>query len=231
MEYNTKRESFPDTIFAGMFGFDAAELLQATESAEERKAPQGLRLRTWRRDVLRAPGARAPQYARAGAAVCAGRARRGRREPIARVDLRLVGCGGRAGLAPARWRDPLPMALPAGRRRGRLRRSSCIVSTCDRGSSPTAARRSRSCSARAVSSRGRAIRCERRLLNVVEEMAIASGVAVPPVYMLDGEDGINAFAAGCSPNEAVIAVTRGALRDALARRAAGRDRRTSSATS
>ena len=40
MEYNTRRESFPDTIFAGMFGFSAAELLQATESAEERKAPQ-----------------------------------------------------------------------------------------------------------------------------------------------------------------------------------------------
>ncbi|HEX5612674.1 MAG TPA: LemA family protein [Burkholderiales bacterium] len=40
MEYNTRRESFPDTIFAGMFGFAAAELLQATESAEERKAPQ-----------------------------------------------------------------------------------------------------------------------------------------------------------------------------------------------
>jgi LemA protein len=40
MEYNTKRESFPDTIFAGMFGFSAAEQLQATESAEERKAPQ-----------------------------------------------------------------------------------------------------------------------------------------------------------------------------------------------
>jgi LemA protein len=40
MEYNTKRESFPDTLFAGMFGFGPAELLQATESAEERKAPQ-----------------------------------------------------------------------------------------------------------------------------------------------------------------------------------------------
>jgi LemA protein len=39
MSYNTKRESFPETIFAGMFGFKAAELLQATESAEERKAP------------------------------------------------------------------------------------------------------------------------------------------------------------------------------------------------
>jgi LemA protein len=40
MEYNTKRESFPDNFFAGMFGFMPAELLQATESAEERKAPQ-----------------------------------------------------------------------------------------------------------------------------------------------------------------------------------------------
>jgi LemA protein len=40
MAYNTQRESFPGNIFAGMFGFTAAELLQATESAEERKAPQ-----------------------------------------------------------------------------------------------------------------------------------------------------------------------------------------------
>ena len=40
MEYNTKRESFPDTIFAGMFGFKEATLLEATESAEERKAPK-----------------------------------------------------------------------------------------------------------------------------------------------------------------------------------------------
>jgi LemA protein len=40
MEYNTKRESFPDNLVAGMFGFGAAELLQTTESAEERKAPK-----------------------------------------------------------------------------------------------------------------------------------------------------------------------------------------------
>jgi LemA protein len=40
MEYNTKRESFPDNIFAGMFGFTAAELLQSTDSPEERKAPK-----------------------------------------------------------------------------------------------------------------------------------------------------------------------------------------------
>jgi len=40
MEYNTKRESFPDNVFAGMFGFTAAELLQSTEAPEERKAPK-----------------------------------------------------------------------------------------------------------------------------------------------------------------------------------------------
>ena len=40
MEYNTRRESFPDSIFAGTFGFAPAELLQATESAEERRAPK-----------------------------------------------------------------------------------------------------------------------------------------------------------------------------------------------
>ena len=52
---------------------------------------------------------------------------------------------------------------------------------------------------------------ERRLLNVVEEMAIASGVRVPKVYVLDGEGAINAFAAGRDVSSAVIGVTRGAL--------------------
>ncbi|SCZ66966.1 M48 family metallopeptidase [Thiohalomonas denitrificans] len=52
---------------------------------------------------------------------------------------------------------------------------------------------------------------ERRLLNVVDEMAIASGVPVPQVFVLDQEHGINAFAAGSSPNEAAVAVTRGTL--------------------
>jgi len=50
----------------------------------------------------------------------------------------------------------------------------------------------------------------RRLLNVVEEMAIASGLPVPPVYILD-QSGINAFAAGFSPSDTVIGVTRGAI--------------------
>jgi Zn-dependent protease with chaperone function len=52
---------------------------------------------------------------------------------------------------------------------------------------------------------------ERRLLNVVEEMAIASGVRIPGVYVMDGEQGINAFAAGWNVSAAVVAVTRGTL--------------------
>lgn len=52
---------------------------------------------------------------------------------------------------------------------------------------------------------------ERRLRNVVEEMAIASGVPVPPVYVLPEEKGINAFAAGFTPADAVVAVTYGTM--------------------
>jgi Zn-dependent protease with chaperone function len=51
----------------------------------------------------------------------------------------------------------------------------------------------------------------RRLRNVVEEIAIASGVPVPKIYVLEREAGINAFAAGYAPSDAAIAVTRGAL--------------------
>ncbi|HUL53671.1 MAG TPA: M48 family metallopeptidase [Opitutaceae bacterium] len=52
---------------------------------------------------------------------------------------------------------------------------------------------------------------ERRLLNVVEEMAIAAGVPIPAVYVLDDEAGLNAFAAGLTTSDAVVAVTRGTM--------------------
>lgn len=55
-------------------------------------------------------------------------------------------------------------------------------------------------------------RGERRLINVVEEISLASGVPVPQVYLLDREKGINAFAAGYSPNDAVVAVTPNCLK-------------------
>lgn len=51
----------------------------------------------------------------------------------------------------------------------------------------------------------------RKLLNVVQEMAIASGTPAPPVYVLANETGINAFAAGFSPRDAVIGVTQGTI--------------------
>lgn len=51
----------------------------------------------------------------------------------------------------------------------------------------------------------------RRLRNVVEEVSIASGVAVPEIYVLEKESAINAFAAGFAPGDAAIAVTRGTL--------------------
>ncbi|MGI9247504.1 MAG: M48 family metallopeptidase [Woeseiaceae bacterium] len=51
----------------------------------------------------------------------------------------------------------------------------------------------------------------RRLRNVVEEMSIASGVPVPEIYVLEEESSINAFAAGYTPSDAAVAVTRGTL--------------------
>lgn len=52
---------------------------------------------------------------------------------------------------------------------------------------------------------------ERKILNIVEEMAIASGTPVPPVYLIE-DDAINAFAAGHNPQDAVIGITRGCIR-------------------
>lgn len=53
---------------------------------------------------------------------------------------------------------------------------------------------------------------ERKILNVVEEMAIASGSPVPPVYLME-EQSINAFAAGYKPRDAVIGITRGCIQE------------------
>lgn len=53
---------------------------------------------------------------------------------------------------------------------------------------------------------------ERRLLNIVEEMSLASGLPVPAVWVLEDEEGINAFAAGHTPADAVVGVTRGCMR-------------------
>ena len=52
---------------------------------------------------------------------------------------------------------------------------------------------------------------EKQLMNVIDEMALASGIAAPTAYVLDQEQGMNAFAAGDNPTNAVVAVTRGCL--------------------
>jgi len=52
----------------------------------------------------------------------------------------------------------------------------------------------------------------RKLLNVVEEMAIAAGIPVPQVFVLQDEEAINAFAAGYSTSDAIIGVTRGCMK-------------------
>lgn len=52
---------------------------------------------------------------------------------------------------------------------------------------------------------------ERRAQNIVQEIALAANMPVPPLYVLDEERGINAFAAGVSPGDAVVAITRGAM--------------------
>ena len=52
---------------------------------------------------------------------------------------------------------------------------------------------------------------ERRLINIVEEMSIASGTPVPALYVMDHETGINAFVAGLNQQDTVLVVTKGAL--------------------
>jgi Zn-dependent protease with chaperone function/uncharacterized tellurite resistance protein B-like protein len=54
---------------------------------------------------------------------------------------------------------------------------------------------------------------ERQLLNVVEEMSIASGIAMPNLYVMERERGINAFVAGLNQSDAVLVVTNGAMRE------------------
>lgn len=52
---------------------------------------------------------------------------------------------------------------------------------------------------------------ERRAQNIVQELSLAANMPVPPLYILDDERGINAFAAGVTPSNAVVAITRGAM--------------------
>jgi Zn-dependent protease with chaperone function len=113
---------------------------------------------------------------------------------------------GRAPRSPTLWRPPLLAAVSLG-----------VLLVILAGSAQRMMRLSSGGQAVALLLGGRLVDprttdlAERRLLNVVEEMALASGVPTPPVYVLDRERSINAFAAGHDGSDAVIGVSRGCL--------------------
>ena len=200
MGYNNQREMFPGSIIAGMFNFTPAQLLEI-EKAEAREAPKVSFTSDCSHGFLRPPGSRASHDALAPGRVPgfrrAGR-RRGRR-------------GGRLRhrFGPIRGSSPVKAVVAEAA-------SWCSASSC--GASLFKTLSLRAGGGRVARSLG-GTRIERstgdialkRLHNVVEEMSIASGVTMPEVYVLENEDGINAFAAGNSPADAAIAVTRGAI--------------------
>lgn len=119
--------------------------------------------------------------------------------------LALVALGGASG-ATSWWRPDVLMGT------GALAGGSILVGGLVRHSQLSAGGEAVALSlgARRVVGGAAAGPRERVFLNVVEEMAIASGMPVPACYVME-EDGINAFAAGNTPADSVIAVTRGAL--------------------
>ena len=112
------------------------------------------------------------------------------------------------GEAPFQWWDPGLLALVAAGVVGTVGIASGVRTLTLRSGGPAVAEMM---GGRVVSAET-AVPDERRLYNVVEEMALASGVPVPVVYVLPDEPAINAFAAGDGLEDAVVAVTDGALR-------------------
>ena len=150
---------------------------------------------------------RAPQHQVAGGDVRAGGDWHRRHDDGRDGDAQWrVRSSGRDGFAPAMT---FPMGAAARRGRGGARADRRRQPVQDRPACRRrhGRRRAAGWAARFIPNTTDPV--ERRLLNVVEEMALASGVPVPPVFLLDDEEGINAFAAGFSPSDAVIGVTRG----------------------
>ena len=220
MTYNNARETFPSNIAAGMFGFQPAQPLDIAEAGGARSAESELHLTAgWRRrrsrsGFLLTSGSRARPDALAGFRVhrrVAGR-RAGARFRVVYVScrpqrrLRLQRAGLRGG-QPARQVVLCTLLVM-----GVLGLASLYKSMELRGGGGVVAR---SLGGVLVSSDTTDLK-RKRLLNVVEEMAIASGVPMPEVYVLEQEPGINAFAAGHTPANAAVTVTQGAL-DRLSR--------------
>ena len=204
MSYNNQREMFPGSVVAGMFNFAAGAAARSRQARGARSAESQLHL------TSRATGV--DFYARQEAA------RRTTRWLVLGflVSVVLVVAGGRRRACSSLLGAADPGSFAA---RGAADHSRTLVvlaiicgASLFKTLQPALGRRRGGALARRHARRAqtRAIRRCERLHNVVEEMAIASGVPMPEVYVLEHEDGINAFAAGHTPADAAIAVTRGA---------------------
>jgi hypothetical protein len=210
MAYNTQREVFPSSIIASTFQFTAAELFVI--EAGTTRADEGF--------VRVKRGGRAHGFFRTS-----GQARKNTKVLVVYFVIAVACIIASVYLASllifygSQWRqqpgDPAP-------------NSSCGMPSCS--STPRSARscrrpgqplqdrrlgqgrqRRRRIARRTARQSQHDHPDERKLRNVIEEMAIAAGVPVPKIYVLDDENGINAFAAGHTPDDAAIGVTRGCL--------------------
>ena len=234
MIYNTTRETFPNVIFAGMFGFLAGAALPDRGRRRARGAQGQLHLRklsavslrpsrvcrslkadssplSWTSSRPRNTPASAPR----GSSCCSASPSSAPFAPATRaVDAAFRGrhAGTARHVATPRlgtrqWFDPQILAGVAVGTLVVIGFGSLYKWSQFRAGGSAVAE---GVGARRVDSHTTDLN-ERRLLNVVEEMAIASGVPIPAVYVLDDEPGLNAFAAGLTTSDAVVTVTRGTL--------------------
>eukprot|EP00752_Nemacystus_decipiens_P010739 g9561.t1 len=195
-QYQEYKQQFPPVIIANIFGFDDAEYLEAIEAEEQREAPKQDKAR-------KNTGYLVGLFALAVAGIT-----------LLIYGLVLIlmlssqGSQSQSGSAapPVPYVEAFVMTLV-----GVL----VVVGGCSLYK--IASLRSGGGESVARMMGGRLIQPhtgdldERKVMNVVEEMALASGTPVPPVYVMEGENAINAFAAGYSPDKAVIGITRGAI--------------------
>ena len=210
MAYNNRREVFPSSVVAGMFNFAAAALLEITEPAK-REAPKVSVLNFFERQDAGPAPVPAP-----GAPVRAGRAgdRRGRGRGRCWPSSAASSEGQGALATPARsWLATVVTLGVIGCaslfRIASLRTGGAAVAQ-QLGATPVP--------------EDTTDFNLRRLRNVVEEIAIASGVPVPQIFVLEDESAINAFAAGYAPSDAGDHRHPRRAQPAQPRRAAGRDR-------
>jgi Zn-dependent protease with chaperone function len=126
------------------------------------------------------------------------------------IDTRAAPFGSIVRLLARTWQYLVPSGLVRGAAAGLAATMLAAAFWKLRAIAPGGAAVARMLDAREIIA-ARANALERRLRNIVEEMAIAAGLPVPRVFVLDRQMGINALTAGFSPRDAAIIVTRGAL--------------------